>query len=301
MKDISLVIMAAGLGSRFGGDIKQLEKVDDFGHIIMDYSIYDAIEAGFNKVVFIIRRDIEEIFKEAIGNRIEKKIKCQYVFQDIENIPVQKNWKKRKKPWGTGHAVLSAKNVINEPFVVINADDFYGKQTFKLVYDFLTSTYDEKTKFAMAGFNLKNTLSENGAVTRGVAKVDENEFLKKVTETRNIAKKDGKIFSKKDGADCVEQLDENSFVSMNMWGLKKEFLIELESEFIRFLNNVDEGDVESEYLLPQVVDNVISSKKATVKVLPTNDKWFGLTYKADKAEAFKVIEEKIAKGDYVWK
>ncbi|MBQ3061737.1 MAG: nucleotidyltransferase [Lachnospiraceae bacterium] len=281
----TLVVMAAGMGSRFGG-IKQLEPIGPNGEIIIDYSIHDAIEAGFDKVVFIIRKDIEKDFKEVIGDRLAKKYNVSYVFQDMNDIPEGFEVPKgRTKPWGTGQAVLSVKGVVNEPFVVINSDDYYGKEGFVKLHKYL----EEHTKaengvypFCMAGFKLGNTLSDNGTVTRGVCKVDDNKMLTEVNETFELkAIDDDKVLGKtSDGVDV--ELGMDTYVSMNMWGFTPEFIEELEKGFPEFLGNVKPGDLKAEYLLPTIVSNLLQNKKATVKVLDTNDYWYGITYKEDK-------------------
>lgn len=293
--DTTLVIMAAGIGSRFGGGIKQLAPVGPNGEIIMDYSIYDALEAGFNKIVFIIRRDLEKDFKEIIGNRIEKICKVEYAFQENDNLPGGfVTPEERKKPWGTGHAILSCRGLINEPFLVINADDYYGKEAFKKIHDYLVSDEVKNNPFAfcMAGFILKNTLSDNGGVTRGVCKVDSDNMLIGVNETGDIVK------TATGAATPDGEIDANSFVSMNMWGLTPEFIEGLEQGFIEFLSNVKEGDLKAEYLLPSIIDDLIKEGKATVKVLPTQDKWFGVTYKEDAPVVIDSIKKLIASGLY---
>lgn len=284
MKKTALVIMAAGLGSRFGEGLKQLAQVGPSGEIIMDYSIHDALEAGFNKIVFIIRKDIEDTFKEVIGNRIEKVAEVAYVYQELDKLP--EGFTKpegRTKPFGTGHAVLCCKGTVEEPFVVINADDYYGKEAFVKVHDFLVQDHSEKEKlqFCMGGFILKNTLSDNGTVTRGLCQVDEESHLKKVVETGGLVKTEaGAGIQSEDGA--VEETDPNVYCSMNMWGFSPEMLDILEENFVEFLKNIPEGDVKKEYLLPSVVDQQIQNGRAEVSVLETNDKWFGVTYKEDK-------------------
>lgn len=281
----TLLIMAAGIGSRFGEGIKQLTPLGPNGEIIIDYSIEEAINAGFNKVVFIIRKEIEKDFREIIGNRIEKKIKCEYVFQELDRLP--NNFKPpvdRKKPYGTAHAVLCAKDCLKDPFIVINADDYYGKEGFKKIHDFLVNendkTKDDKQNLCMAGFVVGNTLSENGAVTRGVCKVDNNQNLISVTETFEISKKDGKIMGEDDNKKPVE-IDEKSAVSMNMWGLRPEFLYDLEDRFVKFLEK-NNDNIKSEFLLPQAIDTMLKEGKVNVKVLPVSDKWYGVTYASDK-------------------
>lgn len=301
MKDTTLVIMAAGIGSRFGGGIKQLEPVGPGGEIIMDYSIYDALQAGFNKVVFIIRKDLEKDFKEIIGNRIEKAVKVEYAFQELDNLP--EGFEKpadRKKPWGTGQAVLSIKGLVKEPFLVINADDYYGKEGFKKIHDYMVNEMDEDASvydLCMGGFMLANTLSENGGVTRGICQVEEDGFLKRVTETYEIQRcKEG--LSAKDEAGNPVSVDMRCHVSMNMWGIPASFIEELEQGFPKFLAGLKEGDVKSEYLLPTVIDNLVASGKARVKVLETPDKWFGVTYKEDKQAVVDSLRALIAAGAY---
>lgn len=295
----TLVIMAAGIGSRFGGGIKQLEPMGPNGEIIMDYSIYDAKEAGFNKVVFIIRKDLEKDFKEIIGQRIEKVIDVEYVFQEKNDLPSGFTApEERKKPWGTGQAVLCCKDVVKEPFLVINADDYYGKEAFKAIHDYLVSSHtsDKKYSFCMAGFKLGNTLSENGTVTRGICEVGNDGMLIDVAETSGIEKVDGKVVHEDNGKGIVGKID--SYVSMNMWGLTPEFFKVLDKEFVTFLENIAEGDYKKEFLLPMIVDDLVKSGEAEVKVLNTNDKWFGVTYKEDKPSVVNSFKKLIANGVY---
>ncbi len=296
--DMTLVVMAAGIGSRFGGGIKQLEPVGPNGEIIMDYSVFDALEAGFNKVVFIIRKDIEKDFKEIIGNKIEKICKVEYAFQEIDNLP--EGFVKpddRTKPWGTGQAVLACKGIVNEPFVVINADDYYGKEAFKNVYDYLFEKEDKNdSNFCMAGFILKNTLSDNGGVTRGICELSENNDLINVVETHNILKDENKAYVLAENNEKI-YLDENAHVSMNMWGLRPKFIEYLDSGFKEFLKE-NINNPKSEYLVPIIIDELLKEKKATVKLLPTNDKWFGVTYKEDKQTVCDAINELIKSGVY---
>ena len=297
--DTTLVIMAAGIGSRFGGGIKQLAPVGPNGEIIMDYSIHDAIEAGFNKIVFIIRHDLEKDFKEIIGNRIEKLCKVEYAFQENDNLPGGFTTPaERKKPWGTAHAIMCCRGIVNEPFMVINADDYYGKEAYVKIHDFLVSDEVKNNPYAfcMAGFILKNTLSDNGGVTRGVCKVDENNMLVDVVETGDITKVPGGA-AVPDG-DAMKPIDADSYVSMNMWGLTPQFIDGLEAGFVEFLSNVKEGDLKAEYLLPTTIDNLIKAGKATVKVLPTNDKWFGVTYKEDAPVVIDSIKKLVESGEY---
>ena len=301
MKKTSLVIMAAGIGSRFGGGIKQLEPVGPNGEIIMDYSIYDALEAGFDKIVFIIRKDLEKDFKEIIGDRIEMIAPVEYAFQEMDDLPEGFSVPEgRKKPWGTGQAILAARDVIKEPFIVINADDYYGKEGFKRIHEYMVNEMDENGEMydmCMAGFILKNTLSENGGVTRGVCSVDENGSLTKVTETYNIHRTENGMHAETREGEPVS-VEEEDHVSMNMFGLPAGFLKELETGFPRFLTNVKEGDLKAEYLLPSIIDQCIREKKATVRLLPTPDKWFGVTYKEDKPTVVAAIRELIDAGVY---
>ncbi len=296
MKKTALVIMAAGLGSRFGG-IKQLEPVGPSGEIIMDYSIYDAIKAGFNKVVFIIRRDLEADFKEVIGDRISKQIEVAYVFQELDNLPEGFNKpEERTKPWGTGQAVLSCKGVLSEPFAVINADDYYGKEAFEKVHDYLIKEDLKDTEFCMAGFVLGNTLSDNGTVTRGVCKVDENNLLVDIVETKGIEQKgDTAVALNSAGEEITLSLE--GAVSMNMWGFTPILLEKLEEEFKTFLEKEGQ-ELKSEYLLPEVVGNLIKAGSASVEVLKTDDKWFGVTYKEDKPIVVASFKELISQGQY---
>ena len=298
--DATLVVMAAGIGSRFGGGIKQLAPVGPAGEIIMDYSIYDAKEAGFNKVVFIIRHDLEKDFKEIIGDRIKKYIDVDYAFQELDDLPEGFTCPKdRTKPWGTGQALLSVKGLVNEPFIVINADDYYGKEGFKVVYDYMKNHMKEngeKLDLCMAGFVLKNTLSDNGGVTRGVCKADADNKLVDVTETFDIELKDG-VLSAVDENKQKRDVDLNDIVSMNMWGLTPKFLDILEEGFPKFLKSMT-NELKSEYLLPSVIDEAIKSGKASVEVLKSHDKWFGVTYKEDKELVVNSIRALVDKGVY---
>jgi UTP-glucose-1-phosphate uridylyltransferase len=299
----ALVIMAAGMGSRFGGGIKQLEPVGPNGEIIMDYSIHDAIEAGFNKVVFIIRKDIKEAFHDAIGKRIEGicnrlNVEFVYAYQELDDLPEEiKKPVDRSKPWGTGQAVLVCKDIIKEPFVVINADDYYGKEAFVKIHEFLINNYtpERSKELCMAGFILGNTLSDNGTVTRGICAVDENDYLTDVMETYEIKKTE-------DGAESQgNKINVNSHVSMNMWGLTPEFVGLLEEGFVEFFENIkgDEAkELKGEYLLPIYIDELLKKGKVSVKLLETQDKWFGVTYKEDKPVVVESFAKLIADGVY---
>ena len=299
----ALVIMAAGMGSRFGGGIKQLEPVGPNGEIIMDYSIHDAIEAGFNKVVFIIRKDIKEAFHDAIGKRIEGicnrlNVEFTYAYQELDDLPEEiKKPVDRSKPWGTGQAVLVCKDIIKEPFVVINADDYYGKEAFVKIHEFLINNYtpERSKELCMAGFILGNTLSDNGTVTRGICAVDENDYLTDVMETYEIKKTE-------DGAESQgNKINVNSHVYMNMWGLTPEFVGLLEEGFVEFFENIkgDEAkELKGEYLLPIYIDELLKKGKVSVKLLETQDKWFGVTYKEDKPVVVESFAKLIADGVY---
>ena len=300
----ALVIMAAGIGSRFGGGIKQLAPVGMNGEIIMDYSIHDAIEAGFDKIVFIIRRDIEEAFREAIGSRIEKiceklGVEIAYAYQEREALPEGVSCPKdRTKPWGTGQAVLACRKVLHEPFAVINADDYYGKEAFVKVHDFLTQYSAEKPNaYCMAGFILKNTLSENGAVTRGICETNENGYLTAVHETSGIVKTAEGAAVEADGV--LTSIDADSCVSMNMWGLTPEFMELLQTGFEEFFKKHSEAELlKAEYLLPGCIDELIQKGQVSVRVLESHDKWFGVTYKEDKEFVVKSFEQLIKNGVY---
>ena len=300
MNRATLVIMAAGIGSRFGGGIKQLEPVGPNGEIIMDYSIADAMEAGFDKVVFVIRKDLEKDFKEVIGNRIEKVVNVAYAYQEREDIPKQyrERFAERTKPWGTGQAILCCKDVVKEPFLVINADDYYGKEAYAEAFRYLTAEKEqsEKQKLCMVGFVLKNTLSENGGVTRGICKVDEQGMLTDIVETHQIEMvPEGAAVRTAEG---MQPIDIESPVSMNMWGLTPEFFHILEEGFEEFLSKIPESDLKAEYLLPTIIGELLEEQKVEVKVLKSHDKWFGVTYKEDKEAVVEAIRSLVANGVY---
>ena len=293
MKKTALVIMAAGIGSRFGGGIKQLAPVGPKGEIIMDYSIHDALEAGFNKVVFIIRKDLEEEFRRVIGERIEKITEVAYAFQELDDLP--EGFVKpegRTKPWGTGQAVLCAAKYLTEPFVVINADDYYGKEAYRKVHEYLVREDAAEDCICMAGFRLGNTLSDNGSVTRGICRI-ENGHLTGVDETHDIFKTaDGAEAHDPDGS--VRPLDVMNLVSMNMWGLTPAFVETLRKGFAEFLGGLGEGEIKKEYLLPVLIDQLIQKGEIRVDVLETSDEWFGVTYQEDKATvqaAFRALTD----------
>lgn len=295
----ALVIMAAGIGSRFGTGIKQLTKMNDNGEIIIDYSIYDAKEAGFDKVVFVIRHAIEEEFKEVIGNRIAKVMPVEYVYQELEDLPdgfsVPED---RKKPWGTGQAVLACKGTVKEPFVIINADDYYGKKAFRLLHDFLCEPHakTDMLRMAMAGFVLNNTVSENGTVTRGVCIGNEEGILTGVIESRDIAIRDGvAVTSTEESKDIIRP---DSIVSMNMWACDADFLDILEEYFIRFLSDPSGDLSKKEFLVPVLIDHLIKEKKASVRILPTDEKWIGITYREDTQAAREEFAKMAKEGIY---
>ena len=297
----TLVIMAAGIGSRFGGGIKQLAPVGPGGEIIMDYSIHDALEAGFDKIVFIIRRDLEKDFKEIIGNRIEKLTDVAYAYQELNDLPQGYSVPAgRTKPWGTGQAVLSIKGLVDGPFAVINADDYYGKECFCQMYRYMTEEMRTEGKpydMCMSGFVLVNTLSDNGAVTRGVCTANEDGTLKEVNETYDIQMTGERLYGKDDDGKKVA-LDPQCLVSMNMWGLPLGFLKELENRFPKFLDQTEPGNLKAEFLLPQIIDDLIREGKARVKVLPTPDKWYGVTYKEDRQAVADAVKAMIEAGIY---
>lgn len=300
MKKPVLVIMAAGMGNRYGG-LKQIDPVDEFGHIIMDFSLFDARRAGFEKVIFVIKKENEQLFRERVGDRAAKEMEVSYVFQDLANLPEGFEVPEgRVKPWGTAHAVLSACDEIDGPFAAINADDYYGVQAFQLIYDYLTQHEDdEKYRYAMVSYVLRNTVTESGYVSRGVCSTDEQSYLTGITErTRIIRTPDGTAYSE-DGGETWIDIDPESLVSMNMWGFTESFMRELKSRFAVFLqNNLPENPLKCEYYLPFAVDELLRDDKATVKVLRTEDKWYGVTYKEDKQMVTEAMKRLTAEGVY---
>ena len=292
--------MAAGLGSRYGGS-KQIDPVDDQGHILMDFSLYDARRAGFEKVIFIIREEHKEVFDQMIGKRIADRMEAVYAFQNLSDIPEGFEVPEgRSKPWGTGHAVLSAASQIDGPFAVINADDYYGREAFSLIFDYLTTHQDDdKYRYAMVGYQLGNTLSDTGHVARGVCKVDSEGYLQEITErTRIIRKGNGAAWSEDDGATWHE-IDPMTPVSMNLWGFSEGFMQELRKGFPQFLNdNLPVNPLKCEYFLPSAVDRLLRENKATVNVLRTSEKWFGMTYKEDREQVIRMIQNSKEKGIY---
>ncbi|MCQ2422981.1 MAG: nucleotidyltransferase [Lachnospiraceae bacterium] len=299
MKNTTLVVMAAGMGSRFGGGIKQLEKVGPSGEIIMDYSIYAAKEAGFNKVVFIIRRDLEKDFREIIGNRIEKYIEVGYVYQEMDKLPDGYTVPEgRKKPWGTGQAVLACLGTLKEPFVVINADDFYGKEAFRATHEYLVNLPEgSEHRYCMGGFVLGNTLSEHGMVTRGVCEAKDGQLVS-VEECFSLRREGDVVLGENSVGEPIT-CDPSVPVSMNLWGFTPDFLEELNAKFADFLSKEAAANpLKAEYLLPQVVGEMVREGRASVAVLPTNDRWFGVTYKEDKPLFVESIAKLIAAGEF---
>ncbi len=299
MKKPVLIIMAAGMGSRYGG-LKQIDPIDAQGHIIMDFSIYDAKKAGFEEVVFIIKKENEKDFKEVIGERVSQFMKVHYVFQDINNLPegfaVPEG---RVKPWGTGHAVLSAIGVVDAPFAVINADDYYGADAFKKIYDFLTTHEDDdKYHYTMVGYVLENTLTENGHVARGVCVTDEEGYLLGINERTHIEKRPEGAAYTEDGKTWIV-IPEGSTVSMNMWGFSASLMKELEARFPAFLEKaMKENPLKGEYFLPSVVSDLLAEGKADAMVLTSKDRWFGVTYKEDKPFVVNAIQKMKDDGKY---
>lgn len=292
-KKLALVVLAAGMGSRYGG-IKQIDGFGPNGETIMDYSLFDAIRAGFSKVVFIVREEIKDIVKEKFGSRLDGKVEVEYVIQSLDKIvPAEYQNAERTKPWGTMHAVLCAKNVINEPYAVINADDFYGRNAFQSISDFFSS--DTKGAHAMVGFTLSRVLSDHGSVSRGVGEVDDQGYLKSVVERTTIVKDGDKIIAKEKDGDL--ELSPNAPTSMNFWGFQPDMFAMAEAMFMDFLKE-NHQNIKSEFFIPLFVNRMIQEGKGKVKVLGGGDIWFGVTYKEDKDEVSRRIKELIDRGDY---
>lgn len=295
----TLVIMAAGMGSRYGG-LKQIDPVGPGGEIIMDYSIHDAVKAGFDKVVFIIKKEMEDIFRSTVGQRIDRVVKTAYVFQSIEDLPEGFSVPEgRTKPWGTGHAVLSCRNAVDTPFAVINADDFYGQSSFQMIHDYLTDMKDTGSiyQYCMVGFKLENTLTENGHVARGVCTLDSGGYLKEIHERTKIQKFGDETKYTKDDREWI-LIPEGSIVSMNIWGFTPSIFKELETGFPKFLNDKRDNILKAEYFLPSVVDGLISNGKAKVKVLSSKERWYGVTYQEDKPHVKQAILDMLKSGIY---
>jgi hypothetical protein len=299
MSKPTLVVMAAGIGSRYGG-LKQIDPVGPNGEIILDYSVYDALNVGFGKVVFVIKQDIEEAFRERVGKSIEKRCETIYVFQQVEDVPegfeVPPD---RQKPWGTGHATLSCGNVVDSPFAVINADDFYGQSSYQTLCDYLRSAQDHDGvyNYCMVGYVLKSTLTEHGHVARGVCTVDEDGFLVEIRERTRIEKFGEIVKYTEDGETWIE-IPGESVVSTNMWGFAPSLFLELEARFPHFLQENRDNLQRAEYFLPDVVGDLVRENKARVRVLSTNQRWFGVTYKQDKPRAQQAIRDLIRRGVY---
>lgn len=293
----TLLILAAGMGSRYGG-LKQVDPVGPNGEAIIDYSIYDAIRAGFGKVVFVIRESFADAFKESFNKKLEDKIEVEYVFQELDNVPEGiKVSEDRQKPWGTGHAILVAKEKITEPFAVINADDFYGAASYKMISDYLSSTGgSELPDYCMVGYYLKHTLSDHGFVSRGVCETDNDNYLQTVIERTHIDKTNGKIISQVENNTQLE-LTGNEVVSMNIWGFTPSYFDFLDRYFADFIK-VNSGNPKAEFYIPFVVNELIKTKQAKLKVLESEDLWFGVTYKEDKKLAVRNIADLIEKGVY---
>ena len=306
MNKPTLVIMAAGMGSRYGG-LTQIDAVSDQGEIILDFSLYDAMMAGFEDVVFVIKKENEEDFRALIDERAGKHLNVRYAYQQLDDIPDGYTIpEERVKPWGTGHAVMSVRNIVEGPFVVINADDYYGASAFQSIFDYLSGAEDgEKYSYCMVGYNLENTLTENGHVARGVCTVDENGMLVDIVERTRIMRREGKIMFTEDEGETWNELPEGTTVSMNFWGFTNSFLKELEGGFPAFLDKaLDQNLLKGEYFLPAVVDRLIKEGKAEAKVLKSGDRWYGVTYKEDKPSVVAALQSMKDKGLYpekLWK
>ena len=295
----TLVFLAAGFGSRFGGGVKQIEPVGPNGEVLMDYAVYDALRAGFDRVVFIIRRDIEAEFRSGVGRRVEAKCDVEYAFQELTDLPAPFAVPEgRKKPWGTGQALLACRGVVDGPFCVLNADDYYGAEAFRLIHDCIAESRPRSAglELCMAGYVLGNTLSDNGGVTRGLCRVNGAGMLEEICETRGIVKQDGAPWVPGDGG--MRPLDAASTVSMNIWGLPSAFIDYLAEGFVPFLEGMGERALSAEYLIPNAVEGMIRAGRGSVRVLPTADKWFGMTYAQDRRSAQEEIRKLIDEGRY---
>ena len=291
----TLFVLAAGMGSRYGG-LKQIDGLGPSGETIMDYSVYDALRAGFGKVVFVIRKDFEEAFRKAVISKYADKVPCEVCFQSVDSVPEGCTYNpERTKPWGTNHAVLMAKDLIKEPFAVINADDFYGRESFQVLADYLKSVEGTTGKYCMVGYRVANTLSENGSVSRGVCATDENGYLTDVVERTKIEKVGNKIIYTEDGVDT--EIAPNSPVSMNMWGFTPEYFEYVEKAFVEFLKTRGQ-ELKSEFYIPTLVNDMIRNGEATCKVLDTTSKWFGVTYAEDRPQVVMKINNLVKEGVY---
>ncbi len=294
---MDLVVLAAGMGSRFGG-LKQIEPIDEYGNFIIDYSVYDALEAGFDRVIFIIKEENLEIFKSTIGKRIESKIETHYVFQSNENIPEGYSLpESRVKPLGTAHAILSAKDAVSDKFIIINADDFYGKDAFKVAYNYLKGV-NEKGKYANVAYKVTNTLTENGSVKRGVMSFDDDRNLVKLTES-SIELVDGKVMGTPLDTNKTDEISSDSLVSMNMFCFTREIMDYLDESFPRFFDENKNSMDKAEYLIPSVVSEMMNKGLATVKVIGTSATWYGITYREDEESVIESIKKLVSDGKYV--
>ena len=300
MKKTALIVMAAGIGSRYGAGIKQLAKIGPFGEIIMDYSVHDALAAGFDKLIFVIRKDIEEEFRDIIGKRIEKIADVHYAFQELNALPKGYSLPEgRNKPWGTAHALMQARNKVDCPFAVINADDFYGKEGYRLIHDFLVQERPETKmlEMCMAGYHLKNTLSKNGSVNRGICNVSKDGYLLSIEEIYEIKREEDGVLRGLNQRKETVCLEEEAIASMNMFGLPEEFLDLVTEKFPAWLDKYGK-EMKSEYLLPREINNLMLEGRGRVEVLPDHDRWFGVTSHEDKALAEEALRECIAEGLY---
>ena len=300
MKKTALIVMAAGIGSRYGAGIKQLAQIGPFGEIIMDYSVHDALAAGFDKLIFVIRKDIEEEFRDIIGKRIEKIADVHYAFQELNALPKGYSLPEgRSKPWGTAHALMQARNMVDCPFAVINADDFYGKEGYRLIHDFLVQERPETKllEMCMAGYHLKNTLSKNGSVNRGICNVSKDGYLLSIEEIYEIKREEDGVLRGLNQRKETVCLEEEATASMNMFGLPEEFLDLVTEKFPAWLDKYGK-EMKSEYLLPREINNLMLEGRGRVEVLPDHDRWFGVTYHEDKALAEEALRECIAEGLY---
>ena len=296
-----LVVMAAGMGSRYGG-LKQIDPVGNHGQLIIDYSIYDAKRAGFETVVFVIKHEIEDDFKAAIGDRLSKFIDVKYAYQELTDLPEGYTVPEgRVKPFGTAHAILAARKIVDGPFAVVNADDYYGPEGFKAIYDYLSSHPDQEDcyEYAMVGYHLRSTITENGSVARGVCEEDENNYLVRVTERTCIEKDGDDARFTEDGGETWTALPGDTIVSLNLWGLTRSFMDEAEKRFPAFLDKtIAENPLKGEFFLPSVISQLLEEGKARAKVLRSSDRWYGVTYQADKPVVVAAIAEKTASGLY---